>query len=333
MAYCQNENLQMGQSCKELNYYRNEVPLIARILTDSRYYKVTQTPNRLRNKSYKFDELTNSYTFTGKETKFCDIQHLYKFVNCGSCVWNVTIPQTANVTITDGIGKSNKLILFNACNLQDFVIEHQLYETTFANPRLCFGEKIFINSNVIKLQPKYVKLLLPPNIEHALYYTGLPKDTDESVVYDQALLKASNDEPHIIQFLEQQPEHIMLNAVSHDGMCLEFVKDKTNDVCKSAYANTKKAFKFVNKEFMTLDMCYDAIQYDTKLCKYVPDDLMDTCKEYVEQINYDMRVREEKHRNEMRSLCSRGAQDIYLMAPDINTFLKAYYTLNKHMVD
>lgn len=297
------------------------------ITLDTQYYKITG----YLNKKSAYVQNGDMYEYErSNETKFYDIKNIYKFINCGIFIWKVSLPKKTKYTIKDGIGQSNHLILSECEDVDSFVVKNSLYETTcYKRPLLKkFGDtkQLKINDNILKHYPELVKNILPPNINNAREYTQMKSDVIENEVYDIAIKKAINTNPHVLAFIIKPRKELIMNALLKDGMCLQYVKSQTREMCLVAISVSPSAFQYVRE--YSLGMCFEALDNDINNYQYIPKRYKKECTVYRDKLILDKNQKEEKlikerekeklereeHSRTMMNLLVLGAQDIYLMS-------------------
>lgn len=288
---------------------------------DTQYYKITGHLHK--KKSYVQKEDVYEYKNNLCETNFYDIRSVHKFINCGISIWKVNMPKDAKYIIKDGIGKSNHIVLSDCEDIDDFVVEHSLYEATCHKKSLLkkFGpiESIKVNDNILVAYPSMVKNILQPNIQNATEYI---QTCTPSEIYECALIKAINANPHVLEHIKKPSKPLITLALLKDGTCLRYVKNQSPELCMIAINTTSWAFQYVTT--FTLELCYKALDGDIDNYKYIPKRYKKECTLYrdklllkeQEKLNAIKKEKEDddKRHKSMMSLCAYGAQDIYLMS-------------------
>jgi len=96
---------------------------------------------------------------------------------------------------------------------------------------------------------------------------GNLKYVPEEFQTEALCLSAINGSPKVLQYIINQTISMCLNAVSKDGTCLKFVKNKTQEICQKALENNPYALEFISPQ--TEDMCLSAISRDIMTIGFV----------------------------------------------------------------
>lgn len=99
---------------------------------------------------------------------------------------------------------------------------------------------------------------------------------------------AITENPYVIKELSEaeQLPHMIKNVVENKGDCLQYVINKTENICMSAIINDGFAIRYIPHEILTLEMCMIAIKTNTEL--------------------YDFYVKNKKNKACINNLCQKG---------------------------
>lgn len=167
----------------------------------------------------------------------------------------------------------------------DIIIKNKLvsYYNTIKNPTEEF------QLQYVRLDPGAIK-----NINN-------PVNTTIKTLYIEAI-KAH---PSTIRFLQYQPTDLCLLAVTHDGLALEYIKNKTPEIIMAALKQNVNAIKYVPRDKQTLDIANIVLQQDPILINFIDPKFIKTTELHDETT---IKVRERKYY--IRCICHTDASSV-----------------------
>jgi len=153
---------------------------------------------------------------------FAYIEHIFKFINYGTKIGIVEILDDSQVYIEDDKFKTDKFILKDTINLEDFFINQP---RTVCN--LATRQNGFILQYIIEQTEEICRL-------------------------------AIQQEGCAICYVIEQTEEICKLAVQQNGYALRFVTEQTEEICKLAVQQNGYALRFVTEQ--TEEICELAAQ-------------------------------------------------------------------------
>lgn len=164
-------------------------------------------------------------------------------------------------------------------------------------------------ANYIEYGPYFVEAYIPEYANYSILTHAIRTShiIIESVthIYHHPMLHSQHFSclrPNIdILFVNQTPE-ICMNAVTHDGMLLQFIANQTPDLCMAAIRNNICAFAFVKEQ--THDICLEAVQIDGYAIGQVKHQTMDICMMALDEDAGAIR----RIRNQTTELCMKAVK-------------------------
>lgn len=91
-----------------------------------------------------------------------------------------------------------------------------------------------------------------------IQYDDLPEDV---------LIKAIEENPHVIRFVTNKTKLLCMTAVKKDGHTLIYMSPTTSDVCLEALKQNGEALGYIINQ--SLEMCLTAIKQNKKAFKHI----------------------------------------------------------------
>ncbi len=218
-------------------------------LQQTKFYKILD--ERMTHHRFRYKEGLNEDTKLFKPKSRCrgglyftDLQNIVKFLEFGSLIAKVTIPEDALcIQESNDKWKANKIILSDIKRLEDWEM--------WQNPDFCLAA-VQQNEEAFK----YVQAL-----DEEVFHLKCKIDKISPALY------------HVRP--EDQTEAICLNAVEKDGWSLQYVKPKlqTEAICLKAVEHHGSALQHVPKKLQTEAICLVAVGKDGWALQYVPHEL------------------------------------------------------------
>ena len=193
-------------------------------------------------------------------------------------IWDVIIPDDAQVYHQSDKSKADKIILRNRRTLSEFFSDDQdmlissiknyginLKYVKKQTPELCL---VAVKQSGIAL--KYVKEIQTQN--------GV-SDLNSSAWYDEVCMKAVKQNGYALQYVKNQTNKICMAAVKQYGCTLQYVHLQTNEICMEAVKQDGLALGYVKEQ--TSEICMEAVKRCGIALQYVHLQTNDICMEAV----------------------------------------------------
>lgn len=288
-----------------MNDYWSDEPFSDQIDLTKTYFKVL-APD-LCNKGYQYvigpNELKEEflpYRYCGSGgLYFCELEHIKYWLNLhpDGLVCEVTLPSDVLVVSLNYKYKANKIIISNPLSINDFVEKHHLYNIIAHDglllryidnqtEELCLTAIInnpesfkYIKNQTSKLCIEAISLnpLCFCYIDSNLLSDHICKFTLECCKNQKGIFVnwhyfRGRAEKYDILF-----HNIFLKIVMYNGLLLEYIEHQTKEICKNALKQNINAFKFVQKQFQTYEMCHDVVEKNGLLLEFVDKKTIDLC--------------------------------------------------------
>jgi hypothetical protein len=174
-------------------------------------------------------------------------------------IWNIEIPNDAQVAIRGKQMKTDKIILKSICE------ENDVKKMTKTDVEKLFETNMFLLSLIgYELSCVNTMSLSCPTEKNICLLKQLDRDNKKAYVI--ALIISNYDSNRITKS--------MLNeAIEYYPIVVGFIPTKllTTNMCKKAWKLNKYIFDELPQEFLDQELCDDAVRWCEKMSKYVPE--------------------------------------------------------------
>lgn len=201
---------------------------------------------------------------------FCEISKCYLYwTHYGSKVALITIPDDARVYIEDDKFKSNKFIINEIIDFDNFPVTGYLRSAT---------DYLRSATGYLRSAAGYLRLdnelwlTITLNDHNAFKYVNKTNQTYElckSVIQQNGLLLKYVDNKF-------KTDELCILGVQKDSYALEFVENQNDEICKIAFQKNIMSIKFMKDQYKTYEMCKCAVQKCWSMLKYVPKQFQST---------------------------------------------------------